>query len=136
MLKVAEIIFQTCPYLSDSAGQIPYLSVLFIAVAMSFYFLALKGETVGTLLLVLFFSIVGIAGSYSVALVAHPRNTYQLPHCLCITGRRALGRGNIPLRAGMSVGLFLISLGTYHDGYHSSLVPRDIVGTCFLGFAC
>ena len=135
-LKVAEIIFQTCrTYLIQQGKFLIYL-FLFIAVAMSFYFLALKGETVGTLLLVLFFSIVGIAGSYSVAWYGIRVNTYANSR----TAFASLAGDpwevvNIPLRAGMSVGLFLISLELIMMVIILLWVPRNIVGYCFLGFA-
>src|SRR5512139_4344029 len=67
MLKVAEIIFQTCRTYLIQQGKFLILLFLFIAACMTFYFLALKGEGVSTLLLVLLFSVVGMGGSYAVA---------------------------------------------------------------------
>ena len=76
MLKVAEIIFQTCRTYLIQQGKFLVMPFIFIAVAMSFYFLALKGEGVPTLLLVLLFSVVGMAGSYCVAWYGIRINTY------------------------------------------------------------
>jgi K(+)-stimulated pyrophosphate-energized sodium pump len=76
MLKVAEIIFQTCRTYLIQQGKFLVMLFIFIAVAMSFYFLALKGQGVPTLLLVLLFSVVGMAGSYSVAWYGIRINTY------------------------------------------------------------
>ena len=42
---------------------------------------------------------------------------------------------NIPLRSGMSIGLFLISLELVMMVFILLFVPRQIVGVCFLGFA-
>ncbi len=42
---------------------------------------------------------------------------------------------NIPLRAGMSIGLFLISLELVMMVIILLFVPGEIVGVCFLGFA-
>jgi K(+)-stimulated pyrophosphate-energized sodium pump len=136
MLKVAEIIFQTCrTYLIQQGKFLIYL-FLFIAVAMTFYFLALKGETVGTLLLVLFFSIVGIAGSYSVAWYGIRVNTFANSRtAFASLAGEPWDVVNIPLRAGMSVGLFLISLELIMMVIILLWVPRNIVGYCFLGFA-
>ena len=136
MLKVAEIIFQTCrTYLIQQGKFLIYL-FLFIAVAMAFYFLALKGETVGTLLLVLFFSIVGIVGSYCVAWYGIRVNTYANSRtAFASLAGEPWDVVNIPLRAGMSVGLFLISLELIMMVIILLWVPRDIVGYCFLGFA-
>jgi K(+)-stimulated pyrophosphate-energized sodium pump len=86
--------------------------------------------------LVLLFSIVGMGGSYSVAWYGIRVNTYAN----CRTAFASLrGRPwdvvNIPLRAGMSVGLFLISLELVMMVIILLFVPRQIVGVCFLGFA-
>src|SRR5438309_1445592 len=56
MLNVAEIIFQTCKTYLIQQGKFLLMLFAFIAVAMTYYFLGLKGETVQTVLLVLFFS--------------------------------------------------------------------------------
>lgn len=136
MLDVAETIFQTCTtYLKQQAK---FLAMLFaiIAVAMAYYFVGLKHEPLKTLFLVLFFSIVGMAGSTLVAWYGIRVNTYA-------NARTAFAslRGvpwdvvNIPLRAGMSVGLFLISVELVMMVIILLFVPRDIVGYCFLGFA-
>jgi len=85
---------------------------------------------------VLLFAVVGMAGSYSVAWYGIRVNTYAN----CRTAFAAL-RGkpwdvvNIPLRAGMSVGLFLISLELVMMVIILLFVDRRIVGVCFLGFA-
>ncbi len=136
MLDVADTIFQTCKtYLKQ---QIKFLTILFaiIASAMAYYFVGLQHESVTTLALVLLFSIVGMAGSTLVAFYGIRINTYA-------NARTAFAslRGipwdvvNIPLRAGMSVGLFLISVELVMMVIILLFVPRDIVGYCFLGFA-
>jgi K(+)-stimulated pyrophosphate-energized sodium pump len=136
MLDIAETIFQTCKtYL---AQQVKFLAILFaiIAVAMSYYFIGLQHESFKTLGLVLLFSVVGMAGSTLVAFYGIRVNTYA-------NARTAFAslRGipwevvNIPLRAGMSVGLFLISVELVMMVIILLFVPRDIVGYCFLGFA-
>ncbi|OGW80355.1 MAG: sodium-translocating pyrophosphatase [Omnitrophica bacterium RIFCSPLOWO2_12_FULL_44_17] len=136
MLDVAETIFQTCKtYLKQQAK---FLTILFaiIACAMAYYFIALKHESITTLGLVLLFSVVGMAGSVLVAFYGIRINTYA-------NARTAFAslRGipwevvNIPMRAGMSVGLFLISIELVMMVSILLFVPRDIVGYCFLGFA-
>jgi K(+)-stimulated pyrophosphate-energized sodium pump len=136
MLEVAETIFQTCTtYLKQ---QVKFLAMLFgiIALAMAYYFVVLQHETITTLGLVLLFSVVGMAGSTLVAWYGIRVNTYA-------NARTAFAslRGvpwdvvNIPLRAGMSVGLFLISVELVMMVIILLFVPRDIVGYCFLGFA-
>jgi len=136
MLEIAETIFQTCQtYLKQ---QVKFLMALFaiIACAMAYYFIGLKHESAMTLGYVLLFSVVGMAGSTLVAYYGIRINTYA-------NARTAFAslRGipwdvvNIPLRAGMSVGLFLISVELIMMVGILLFVPRDIVGYCFLGFA-
>lgn len=147
-LDVAEIIFQTCrTYLIQQGKFLIGLFVL-IALAISYYLLGTGGEEHAVpggpepiaplvkLGLVLLFSIVGMVGSYWVAWYGIRVNTYAN----CRTAFASL-RGepwdvvNIPLRAGMSVGLFLISLELVMMVIILLFVPREIVGVCFLGFA-
>ncbi|HYT88372.1 MAG TPA: sodium-translocating pyrophosphatase [Gemmataceae bacterium] len=88
------------------------------------------------LILVLLFAVVGMGGSYAVAWYGIRINTYA-------NARTAFAslRGepwdvvNIPLRSGMSIGLFLISLELVMMVIILLFVPRQIVGVCFLGFA-
>jgi len=76
MLKVAETIFQTCRTYLIQQGKFLLMLFAFIAMAMIFYFLFLKGETVPTLLLVLLFAVIGMGGSYSVAWYGIRINTF------------------------------------------------------------
>src|SRR5512147_249121 len=109
---------------------------IFIAVAMSFYFLALKGEGVPTTVLVLLFSVIGMAGSYCVAWYGIRINTYANARtAFASLAGQPWDVVNIPLRSGMSVGLFLISLELVMMVIILLFVPRGIVGYCFLGFA-
>jgi K(+)-stimulated pyrophosphate-energized sodium pump len=152
MLDVAEIIFQTCKTYLIQQGKFLLMLWVLIAIAISYYMLGgSHGDEAGaeaavaaanqmspyvSLALVLFFSIVGMAGSYAVAWYGIRVNTYA-------NARTAFAslRGepwdvvNIPLRAGMSIGLFLISLELVLMVIILLFVPREIVGFCFLGFA-
>jgi K(+)-stimulated pyrophosphate-energized sodium pump len=145
MLNVAETIYQTCKTYLIQQGRFLLMLFVLIALAMAYYLLGFshsEGSSEGhmsrlvTLILVLFFSVVGMGGSYAVAWYGIRVNTYAN----CRTAFAAL-RGkpwdvvNIPLRAGMSVGLFLISLELVMMVIILLFVPREIVGYCFLGFA-
>src|SRR5262249_55549655 len=124
MLDVAEIIFQTCKTYLLQQGKFLLMLFAIIAVAITFYLLfpvlfepghadAAKPSInpYVTVALVLLFAVVGMAGSYCVAWYGIRVNTWA-------NARTAFAslRGepwdvvNIPLRAGMSIGLFLISL--------------------------
>jgi K(+)-stimulated pyrophosphate-energized sodium pump len=149
MLDVADIIYETCKTYLIQQGKFLLMLFVLIACAISYYLLGFGHETdpnksaaadqispVTTLILVLFFAVVGMGGSYAVAWYGIRVNTYAN----CRTAFASL-RGvpwdvvNIPLRAGMSVGLFLISLELVMMVIILLFVPRQIVGYCFLGFA-
>ena len=145
MLEVSETIYQTCrTYLIQQAK---FLVILFgiVSVAMIFYLIMANRNPVGgqnaiptvvTIILVLLFSAIGIGGSFAVAWYGVRLNTYAN----CRTAFASLKKRpwdivNIPLRAGISIGLFLISLELVMMVFILLFVPREIVGYCFLGFA-
>jgi K(+)-stimulated pyrophosphate-energized sodium pump len=149
MLDIAEIIFQTCKTYLIQQGKFLLMLFVLIACAISYYLLGFEGEAVPLkpgdpepikgvmkLIYVLLFALVGMGGSFWVAWYGIRVNTYAN----CRTAFAAL-RGepldvvNIPLRAGMSIGLFLISLELIMMVVILLFVPRQIVGICFLGFA-
>ncbi|MFM8584575.1 MAG: sodium/proton-translocating pyrophosphatase, partial [Planctomycetaceae bacterium] len=136
MLKVADVIFTTCKtYLIQ---QLQFLSLLFamISVALAYYLVFLESKPWSTLLWVLLFSIVGIIGSFWVAWYGIRVNTYANARTAFASLRgRPWDVVSIPLRAGMSIGLFLISLELIMMVVILLAVPREIVGLCFLGFA-
>lgn len=136
MLKVSETIYQTCKTYLLQQGKFLLMLFAFVAVIMSYYFLVLQEKPVGTLLFVLFFSILGMGGSYAVAWYGIRINTYANSRTAFASLRaNPWDVVNIPLRAGMSVGLFLISLELVMMVVILLFVPREIVGICFLGFA-
>ncbi len=149
MLDVAEIIFQTCKTYLIQQGKFLLMLFAFIAGAIAFYLWYSAGHaappgpgdpprmsTGVTIALVLLFAIVGMGGSYAVAWYGIRVNTYA-------NARTAFAslKGepwdvvNIPLRAGMSIGLFLISLELVMMVIILLAVDREVVGLCFLGFA-
>src|SRR5579875_2342360 len=149
MLNVADTIYATCKTYLIQQGKFLLMLFVLIACAIGYYLLGFSQEAgvkeaasaeqitpITTLILVLLFSIVGMGGSYAVAWYGIRVNTYAN----CRTAFASL-RGkpwdvvNIPLRAGMSVGLFLISLELVMMVIILLFVPRQIVGYCFLGFA-
>ena len=136
MEKVGQIIYGTCRTYLLQQGR--FLLMLFgiIAVILCIYFFGLLGAPVGTVLMVLSFSVVGMGGSYLVAWYGIRVNTYANARTAFASLRgKPLNVVNIPLQAGMSVGLFLISLELVMMVIILLFVPREIVGICFLGFA-
>ncbi|MFT3739564.1 MAG: sodium-translocating pyrophosphatase [Breznakibacter sp.] len=136
MLKVASTIYETCRTYLLQQGK--FLLLLFVIVGAIFcvYFFGLVGQSVSVVLQVLLFSIVGMVGSYAVAWYGIRVNTYANARTAFAALRgEPLNVVNIPLKAGMSVGLFLISLELIMMVAILLFVPREIVGICFLGFA-
>ncbi len=146
MGKISDIIYKTCSTYLVQQGIFLICLFIFIAVAYGI-FVYLSPQEAGhgglepisrelTLAGVLFFAIVGMAGSYAVAWYGIRVNTYANSRtAFAALKARPWDVVNIPLRAGMSVGLFLISLELVMMVIILLFVPRQIVGLCFLGFA-
>src|SRR5580704_9614767 len=107
MLDIAEIIFQTCKTYLIQQGKFLLMLFALIACAMTYYFMALQDKEFSVVAKVLFFSIVGMAGSYSVAWYGIRVNTFANARTAFASLRgQPWDVVNIPLRAGMSIGLF------------------------------
>jgi K(+)-stimulated pyrophosphate-energized sodium pump len=136
MQKVAATIYTTCRTYLIQQGKFLLMLFAIIAIVLCIYFFGLVGQTFGVVLQVLLFSIIGMAGSYTVAWFGIRVNTYANARTAFASLKgRPLDVVNIPMKAGMSVGLFLISLELVLMVVILLFVPRDIVGICFLGFA-
>lgn len=136
MLKVADTIYETCRTYLRQQGKFLILLFGLVALILCIYFFGLTDRSVSVVLQVLLFSIIGMGGSYAVAWYGIRVNTYANARTAFAALRgRPLDVVNIPLRAGMSVGLFLISLELVMMVFILLFVPREIVGICFLGFA-
>ncbi len=136
MAKVAATIYATCRTYLAQQGKFLLMLFALIAIVLCVYFFGLAGQSLGVVAQVLLFSIVGMAGSYAVAWYGIRVNTYANSRTAFASLKgRPLDVVNIPLKAGMSVGLFLISFELVLMVFILLFVPRDIVGICFLGFA-
>jgi K(+)-stimulated pyrophosphate-energized sodium pump len=143
MLNVADTIYKTCRTYLVQQGR--FLAILFgiISVAIIFYLIMANRNpeanaipTGFTIILVLLFSIIGMGGSYAVAWYGVRVNTYANARTAFASLRKKpWDVVNIPLRSGISIGLFLISLELVMMVIILLFVPREIVGYCFLGFA-
>ncbi len=136
MLDVAEIIFATCKTYLIQQGKFLLMLFAMIAAAMTYYFMGLEHKSFATVLQVLLFSVVGMAGSYWVAYYGIRVNTLANARTAFAALRgEAWPVVNIPLMSGMSIGLFLISLELVMMVVILLFVPKEIAGICFLGFA-
>lgn len=136
MLKVAATIYATCRTYLLQQGRFLLMLFAIVAAILCIYFFGLLGKPLEVVLEVLLFSIVGMGGSYCVAWYGIRVNTFANARTAFASLRgKPLDVVNIPLKAGMSVGLFLISLELVMMVIILLFVPRDRVGICFLGFA-
>jgi K(+)-stimulated pyrophosphate-energized sodium pump len=136
MLEVSELIYATCKTYLFTQAKFLGLLWLFVGSVIAVYYGVLKGESVGIVVVILLFSILGMAGSALVALFGIRVNTFANSR----TAFAAL-RGKpfpvyaIPLKAGMSIGMLLISIELAFMLGILCLVPHAIAGKCFIGFA-
>jgi K(+)-stimulated pyrophosphate-energized sodium pump len=136
MLDISELIYETCKTYLITQGKFILLLELFIGVIMVFYFGVLQHMDALKVAVILFFSLVGIAGSYGVAWFGIRVNTFA-------NSRAAFAglRGKpfpiyaIPLSAGMSIGMLLISVELLLMLCILLFIPGDYAGPCFIGFA-
>jgi K(+)-stimulated pyrophosphate-energized sodium pump len=140
MLEISDLIYETCKTYLVTQGKFILLLWSFIAVIIALYFGVLApvpGKPIWeTLTIILLFSLVGIAGSYGVAWFGIRVNTFA-------NSRTAFAglRGKpyplfaIPLKAGMSIGMLLISVELLIMLFILLFIPRDFAGPCFIGFA-
>ena len=136
MLEVGQIIFETCKTYLLQQGKFLIVLFLFIALIISFYFGWLQGNPVGGVLLILMWTVIGILGSYGVAWFGIRMNTLANSRmAFASLERKPLKLLNIPLDAGMSIGVVLISVELIMMLTILIFVPREYAGASFIGFA-
>jgi K(+)-stimulated pyrophosphate-energized sodium pump len=138
MLEISDLIYETCKTYLITQGKFLMLLWIFIAVIIIAYFgwLAPVHPTAVTLPIILLFSIVGIAGSYGVAWFGIRVNTFANSRtAFSALGGKPYPCYNIPLKAGMSIGMALISVELLMMLIILLFVPGDYAGACFIGFA-
>ena len=136
MLEISELIYATCKtYL---VTQIKFLVVLevFIGAIIVFYFGALQHYAAFKVLIILAFSVIGICGSCGVAWFGIRVNTFANSRtAFASLSGKPFPCYEIPLKAGMSIGMLLISVELALMLFILLFIPRDYAGPCFIGFA-
>jgi K(+)-stimulated pyrophosphate-energized sodium pump len=136
MLEISELIYETCKTYLQTQGKFILLLELFIGVIMVFYFGVLRHYGVTKTSIIIIFSLVGIAGSYGVAWFGIRVNTFANSRSAFASLRgKPFPTYDIPLKAGMSIGMLLISTELVLMLFILLFVPRDYAGPCFIGFA-
>lgn len=136
MLDVAQTIFETCKTYLLQQGKFLIILFLFIGTCVAFYFGALQRNSTGGVLMILGWTILGILGSYGVAWYGIRMNTLANSRMAFISLEcKPLKLLNIPLDAGMSIGVALISVELMMMLFILLFVPRQYAGASFVGFA-
>ncbi len=143
MLDISELIYATCKSYMIQQGKFLMLLWVFIAVAVGWYFGWLipnpdggTGMSMSKVALILLFSLVGIAGSYGVAWFGIRVNTFANSRAAFASLRgKPFPCYAIPLKAGMSIGMALISVELLIMLGILLFVPGDVSGACLIGFA-
>ena len=136
MREVSELIWETCKTYLLTQGKFLMILEIFIGIIIVFYFGYLREKPVGQVIIILLFSIVGIAGSYGVAWFGIRVNTFANSRTAFASLRgKQFPCYAIPLRAGMSIGMVLISVELLIMLCILLFVPGDYAGPCFIGFA-
>ncbi len=136
MLEISELIYETCKtYLIT---QIKFLVILevFIGIIIIFYFGFLEHFDALKVFIILLFSVIGICGSSGVAWFGIRVNTFANSRTAFASLRgKAFPCHDIPLKAGMSIGMLLVSVELILMLFILLFIPYDYSGPCFIGFA-
>ncbi|MBE7711624.1 MAG: sodium-translocating pyrophosphatase [Cyanobacteria bacterium SIG31] len=136
MAEVGNTIFETCKtYLVQQGKFLLALEVL-IGLCIAFYFWYLQGMELSAVLTILGWSVLGILGSYLVAWFGIRMNTLANSRTAFTALKgNPLNIMNIPLKAGMSIGVLLVSIELIMMLVILLFVPGELAGACFIGFA-
>jgi K(+)-stimulated pyrophosphate-energized sodium pump len=148
MLEVSELIYETCKTYLLTQGRFLLILWVFIGVAVAVYFGKLAttidpvsgaevhGFPLSRVAIILLFSLIGMAGSYAVAWFGIRVNTFANSRAAFASLRgKPYPCYQIPLKAGMSIGMLLISVELLLMLCILLFIPGDYAGPCFIGFA-
>lgn len=136
MLDVAQIIYETCKTYLSQQGKFLAILFVFIAICIGFYFGVLNHTGILGVALILMWTVIGILGSYGVAKFGIRMNTLANSRmAFASLERKPIKLLNIPLDAGMSIGVMLICVELIMMLIILLFVPREYAGASFIGFA-
>jgi len=148
MLEVSELIYETCKTYLQTQGRFLLVLWVFIGIAVAVYFGKLAttidpasgaevhGFPLSRVAIILAFSLIGMAGSYAVAWFGIRVNTFANSRTAFASLRgKPYPCYQIPLKAGMSIGMLLISIELLLMLCILLFIPGEYAGPCFIGFA-
>ena len=136
MNAVGNTIFETCKTYLVQQGKFLIALEILIGLCIAFYFWFLQGMPLKSVLIILGWSVLGILGSYLVAWFGIRMNTLANSRTAFTALKgNPLNILNIPLKAGMSIGVLLVSIELIMMLVILLFVPGELAGACFIGFA-
>ena len=136
MREISELIYETCKTYLITQGKFILILEAFIAAIIILYFGVLQGMEIPRVVIILAFSLIGIAGSYGVAWFGIRVNTFANSRtAFASLGGKPFPLYAIPLKAGMSIGMMLISVELLIMLCILLFIPGSYAGPCFIGFA-
>jgi K(+)-stimulated pyrophosphate-energized sodium pump len=136
MLEISELIYETCKTYLITQGKFILVLEIFIGFVILLYFGVLTHFAAPKVAIILLFSLIGIGGSYGVAWFGIRVNTFANSRTAFASLRgKPYPCYSIPLRAGMSIGMLLISVELVIMLFILLFIPGDYAGPCFIGFA-
>ncbi len=136
MAEISALIYETCKTYLLTQGRFLLILWVFIGAIIAMYYGFLQHFNLTKVFVILCFSLIGIAGSYGVAWFGIRINTLANSRTAFASLRgKPLPLHEIPLKAGMSIGMALISVELLMMLMILLFIPRDYAGPCFIGFA-
>jgi len=136
MREISELIYETCKTYLITQGKLLLVLEAFIGIVIVLYFGVLLHLEAVKVVVILAFSVIGIAGSYGVAWFGMRINTFANSRtAFASLAGKPLPVYEIPLKAGMSVGMLLVSVELFMMLCILLFIPGDYSGPCFIGFA-
>uniref|UniRef100_UPI00402616DC sodium-translocating pyrophosphatase n=1 Tax=Candidatus Scatousia sp. TaxID=3085663 RepID=UPI00402616DC len=136
MAEVGNTIFETCKTYLIQQGKFLLVLEVLIGLCIAFYFGYLQKMGISGVLTILGWSVIGILGSYAVAWFGIRMNTLANARTAFVSLKgNPLDILNIPLKAGMSIGVLLVSVELILMLTILLFVPGHLAGACFIGFA-
>lgn len=136
MLEVSELIYQTCKAYMIQQGWLLLILQAFIAACIIYYFLFLLGMEIPRVALIVMWSVIGILGSFTVSWFGIRINTFANSRTAFASLKaKPWAVMDIPLKAGMSIGVLLISVELILMMIILEFVSPMNAGACFIGFA-
>lgn len=136
MQEISELIYETCKTYLVTQGKFILMLEVLIGAIMIIYFGVLEHNPASQVVIILLFSLIGIAGSYGVAWFGIRVNTFANSRtAFAALAGKPYPCYAIPLKAGMSIGMLLISVELVIMLFILLYIPNAYAGSCFIGFA-